>query len=113
MKRILLALIVFMMILSSCYTHKQAVKAMDSWWFHTKHELISQWGAPDQVFSTGDEEILVYYGNTTHSQSYFTGVVSSGTCKVQFFFNNQGQIIHVKADNCANKYLFQRKHRYN
>lgn len=112
MKRIIIISAIILMGLSSCYTYQDAVWSMSKWDNHTKQELVSQWGAPNQVFSNEDGEILVYYGNTTsHRKSWTWSVVESGTCKIQFFIDKNERIYAHTFDNCENKYIIQRQFR--
>ncbi len=111
MKKNLLFFVFIIPILSSCNTYSKAERAISTWDNRTRQELISQWGAPNQVFPTDDGEILVYYGNTTtHRKTWTWSVVESGTCKIQFFINKSERIYNHSFDNCENKYIIQKSH---
>lgn len=112
MKRNLLLFVVCTLGLSSCYTFSGASMAISTWDNHSKRELISQWGAPNQVFPNEDGEILVYYGNSTsHRKAWTWSVVESGTCKIQFFIDKSERIYTHSFENCENKYIIQREFR--
>lgn len=62
MKKILLILVAYSVILVSCVSSKvQTREVMDSWVGHTKQELLMSWGPPARVSSDGaGGEIIVY-----------------------------------------------------
>jgi len=85
---------------------------MDSWNGCSKQELISQWGAPNQVFPLDDGEILIFYGNTKYSHNVMTGGVSgAGACKMQFFINHSEKVYNNRFENCGRKYIMNKKRR--
>jgi hypothetical protein len=112
MKKLLFFFVLITILLSSCYTYEHAVWSISTWDNHTKRELISQWGAPNQVFTTDDGEILVYYGNSiSHRKAWTWSVVESGTCKIQFFIDRSERIYTHSFENCGNKYIIEREYR--